>query len=211
MYTPRSFREEDLEVLHDLIRRHSFGTLISNGESGPWATHIPFELVQGAEEKGSLMCHVARANPHWRALVEGADVLAAFLGPHAYVSPSWYADPVTVPTWNYAAVHVYGKPTLVHDPQLLRPHVLRLSRAYESHMESPWDPALVEPVMQVELKAIVGIVIPIERIEGKFKFNQNRSLEDQLGVAAALERHSDPVKHDVARLMRGILERNAPG
>lgn len=210
MYTPRTFREQNTEVLYDLIRRYGFGALVSQGAPGLQMTHIPFELVPDVEGMEALMTHVARANPHWKSLTDTAEVLAAFQGPHAYVSPSWYEDPVTVPTWNYAAVHVYGRPTLIHDPDLLRPHVLRLSHTYESKMDSPWDPAMAEPVMPVELKAIVGVMIKIDRIEGKWKFSQNRSRKDQLGVASALENDEDPMKREVAQLMHRILDRSDP-
>lgn len=210
MYTPRSFREDDREVLHDLMRRHPFGTLFSWSEEGPVATHLPFELDAARGEYGTLMGHMARANPHWRSLAGGGEVLVAFVGPHAYVSPSWYVDPVTVPTWNYAAVHAWGAARVFEDGAVLRDHVLRLSREHEAYVTPPWDPAQAEPLLPAQLKAIVGIEIPIRRLEGKFKFNQNRSREDQAGVAAALASSPDTMLRDVAAIMRRNLERDGP-
>lgn len=207
MYIPRSHREEDTSLLHDLVRRYNFATLFSWTHEGPAATHVPFELeADRGGPYGTLLAHVARANPHWRSLDGEREVLVAFVGPHAYISPSWYVDPVTVPTWNYAAVHVYGVPRLIHDTARLREHVLRLSRLHEAHLSPPWDPINAEPVLAANLKAIVGIEIPITRIEGKFKFNQNRSREDQAGVAAALERSADPLARAVAEIMRRNLD-----
>lgn len=207
MFTPRSFREEDPAVLHDLVRQHSFATLFCATDEGPMATHLPFEFHPDPAPGGTLVAHMARANPHWRSLERGPEVLVSFLGPHNYVSPSWYADPVTVPTWNYAAVHVWGVPRLFHDADLLREHVLRLTTHYEALVDPPWDPRHAEPVMEVELKAIVGIEIPVQRIVGKFKFNQNRSRADQQGVAVALERTDDPMHREAAAIMRRHLKR----
>src|ERR687890_349960 len=109
MYIPEHFREGRIEVLHDFVRRYSFGTLVSQVEGEPFATHIPFLLDGGRGPNGTLRAHVARANPHWRGLRGDTTALVMFQGPHAYVSPSWYATPVAVPTWNYSAVHAYGR------------------------------------------------------------------------------------------------------
>lgn len=205
MYTPRSFREEDAQVIRDLILRYSFGTLISHGERGHQVTHVPFERVREEGGRDALMCHVARANPHWRDFEGGATALVCFLGPHTYVSPAWYAEPSAVPTWNYAAVHIRGEARLVHDTDLLRAHVIRLSRQYESSLEPAWDPEAMVSNFENQLKAIVGIVIPMEVVEAKFKFNQNRSRRDQEGVIAALRRSSEPMKLEVAEIMQRNL------
>ncbi len=156
MYTPRSVRVDDTRVLRDLVSRYSVGTLISCGERGPQVTHVPFEWVEGEGGRDAVMCHVARANPHWRDFEGGGTALVGFLGPHTYVSPTWYDEPVAVPTWNYAAVHVRGKARLVHDTDLLRAHVIRLSRQYESSLEPHWDAEAMAPEFENHLKAIVG-------------------------------------------------------
>jgi len=205
MYVPRSFRQDDVSRLHDFIRSHSFGTLFSHGADGPFATHLPFLLDPGPGEYGTLIAHVARANPHWRSQPE-TEVLVTFLGPHAYISPAWYADPVTVPTWNYAAVHASGPAHTFVERDRLRRHVLRLVEEHERYVAPPWDPAHAEPILESQLAGIVGIEIPIRRLEGKFKFNQNRSRADQEGVVAALSASADSRLRDVASIMRAHLE-----
>src|SRR5687768_16599374 len=152
MYIPEHFRESSPEVLHDLIRRYSFGTLVSQVEGEPFATHLPFLLEAGRGAHGTLRAHMARANPHWQSLQESATALVIFQGPHAYVSPSWYATPVAVPTWNYAAIHAYGRARLVEDPGALHSLVDDTVRAYEQSYEAPWrmdrlDNTLVEKML----------------------------------------------------------------
>lgn len=218
VYNPRSFRVEDLPTLHRVITDFSFATLFSDGEDGPVASHLPFMIDAERGPHGTLIAHMARANPQWRSWTADTRVLAVFQGPHAYVSPAWYRDQVTVPTWNYATVHVTGRPHLIHEPDRLRPMVEDLLQLHESgrvpgtdsgpvdRHGAPWDKSLKDPVMEIELKAIAGFEIPIDRIEGKFKFNQNRSREDQTGVADALAQSSDPMMRDVVEIMRSNLD-----
>jgi len=207
LYTPPSFREEDPAVLHDLIRRNNFGILFSSGDQGLVGTHLPFSLDVAGDGSATLVSHMARANPQWRDLRPDAEVLVVFAGAHVYVSPSWYQEKVTVPTWNYAAVHCYGVPRLVHEPEVLRGHVTRLVHEHESPRAEPWDVANAEPLMDNLLKAIVGFEIPVARMEGKMKFNQNRSREDQEGVIRALEGEEDTMARATAEIMRRNLER----
>jgi transcriptional regulator len=203
MYIPEHFRESRSAVLHDFIRLHSFGTLVSQVEGEPFATHLPFLLDAESGPHGTLRAHVARANPHWRGLHEDAQALVMFQGPHAYVSPSWYATPVAVPTWNYTAVHAYGRPRLVEDREALRALVDDTVRAYEGAYAEPWrlerlDAAVVEKM----LDNIVGFEVRIERLEGKLKLGQNRSAADREGVIAALTRQGDEQSTAVATMMR---------
>ena len=179
MYIPEHFTQDDREVLVDLIRQHSFGTLVSVVDGSPYATHVPF-LVNDNTDGLMLTCHVARANPHWQSL-DGKEALAIFQGPHAYISPTWYRS-VNVPTWNYTAVHIYGRVSLVEDCNALHQIVLDLSDQYERNRDDPWIPDYDENM----LNAIVGINIPVERIEGKFKISQNRNADDRDGVIEAL-------------------------
>ncbi len=206
MYTPRSFRVEDLPTLHALIREYSFGVLVSQDGERPLATHLPFMVDPARGPNGTLIAHMARANPHWKAWSDDTTVLAIFQGPHAYVSPAWYREQETVPTWNYAVVHAYGTPRLVHDPVELRPMVEALLDTHEPAVGNVWDRSLMESVMGSELQAIVGFEIPIDRIEGKFKFNQNRSREDQEGAARALESSADALARAAGAIMRGNLD-----
>lgn len=209
MYLPRSFKEEDLPTLHALMRENSFAVLFSQTDDMPFATHLPFMVDSERGRYGTLIAHMARANPHWRQFEKSPEVLVIFQGPHAYISPAWYEDQVTVPTWNYAAVHAHGRPKLIHDKKELRGMVENLVRIHEKGIDSGWDIAQAEPIMETELKAIVGFEIPISRIEGKFKFNQNRSEEDRKGVIRALEKSDDPMQRIVAEVMRRVTEHSA--
>lgn len=206
MWTPRPFRQEDVQTLHALMRRHNFAVLFSQADGRPYATHLPFMIDENRGPYGTLVGHMARANPHWKRFDDATQVLVVFQGPHAYISPSWYEDQVTVPTWNYAAVHAYGIPRLIHEPERLRPMVGELTRLHETAVGSTWDLDQAKPVMDTELKAIVGFEIPIDRLEGKYKFNQNRSRADQEGVIRALERATDPLERDVAAIMRSNVQ-----
>ena len=154
---------------------------------------------------GTLIAHMARANPHWRAFAGAPPSLVVFMGPHAYISPAWYEEQATVPTWNYAVVHATGTPRLVVETEPLRAMVLRLVDTHEAPLGHPWDVRQAESVMDADLQAIVGFEIPIDRLEGKFKLNQNRSRADQEGVVRALETSADASEREIARLMREHL------
>lgn len=182
MYIPTAFRADDRDALYDLIDRHGFGTLVTVPDGTPFATHLPFVLDRA---RGVLLGHVARANPHADALA-GAEALVVFQGPHAYVSPSWYATGPAVPTWNYAAVHVYGTASLLDEPSLID-LLDRLEKQYESGRERPWTMDGLPPdFLRKLVRGIVGFAVPLSRVEGKFKLNQNRPAEDRSGVISAL-------------------------
>jgi len=205
MYNPRSYRNENLEALFALMRRYNFATLFTQHGGESFATHLPFLVDPQRGAFGTLVAHMARANPHWKAFAGAAPSLVVFQGPHAYISPSWYQERVTVPTWNYAVVHAAGTPVLVEDDARLREMVMRLVDNHEAPLGHPWDVSKAEPAIVDELPGIVGFEIPIDRLEGKFKMNQNRSREDQEGVAAALEKSADPSEREIARMMRENL------
>lgn len=204
MYIPSSFKEDNSDILFELIRTYSFGILFSQHEGKPEATHLPFMVDVERGNSGILIAHFAKANKHWRTLNENQEVLCVFQGPHTYISPSWYKNRETVPTWNYATVHVYGKPRLIHDIEELREMVSQLTHIHESTIKSNWSLQEGEKTMDTELKAIVGIEIDIKRMEGKFKFNQNRSIEDQKGVIENLNEQSAP---GVKEIMKQNLEK----
>jgi transcriptional regulator len=206
MYTPAPFAEESKEVLHGLIRDHSFGILVTGGGAGLLASHLPFLLDDAGDGLGLLRGHVARANPQWKALATGDEALVIFRGPHAYVSPSFYVTPQAVPTWNYVAVHVYGKPRLVEERGALLQLVTQLSARHESQRPASWSPAKVSAdFLSNKLAGIVGFEVPVERILGKKKLSQNLSREDRLGVAKALEGDGEGESAAVAVLMRETL------
>jgi transcriptional regulator len=208
MYNPRSYRNDRLEELFALIRRYNFGTLFTHRQGESFVTHLPFLVDAERGSHGTLVAHMARANGHWKAFDGAAPSVVVFTGPHAYVSPAWYREQETVPTWNYAVVHATGTPRLVTDDTRLREMVMRLVENHEAPLDRPWDVRRAESVMRIELAAIVGFEIPIDHIEGKFKLSQNRSREDQEGVVRALESSGDSSEREIARMMRENLKRS---
>ena len=197
LYIPAHFRKDDPDTLYAFMEQYAFGTLVSTGPKGLHVSHIPF-LPEREGGKVRLLGHVARGNPQWEAL-EGADhVLAIFNGPHAYVSPGWYQNHPAVPTWNYAVVHAHGKARLMDEAQL-HDLVVRLSNTYEAGRPKPWKATeLPADFVGNLLKAIVGLEIEVERLEGKFKLSQNRPAEIAR-VIGALEAGGEA---DAAALMR---------
>jgi transcriptional regulator len=205
MYIPKAFEESDRAVLDAFIDNNSFATLVSAVEGSLFATHLPLILDRAQALQGSLLGHVARANPHWRGFDGQREALVIFHGPHAYISPRWYATSPAVPTWNYAAVHVYGVPHVVEDHAWLSDLVDRLITIYEAGMPQPWPGVLPADFKANLLKAIVGFVLDITRVEGKFKLGQNRPLEDQLGVVRHLDASPDPVAQALGELTKKRL------
>ncbi|WP_353190137.1 FMN-binding negative transcriptional regulator [Pandoraea pnomenusa] len=191
MYQPAAFTEDRPEVLHDLIRQHPLGLLVSAGAQGLIADSIPFLMYPEEGELGTLRAHLARANPHVAALQGVEDCLVAFTGPQGYITPSWYAAKAehgkVVPTWNYAAVHAWGKPRVIDDAAWLRRLVGDLTQSQEQGRAAPWavEDAPADFIDGM-LRAIIGVEIPIRRIEGKFKMSQNRAMPDRVGVVEGL-------------------------
>ncbi len=206
MYNPSSFVEDRPEVLHAFLREHPFATLISAGGGRISATHVPMLF-----EEGVLRCHVARANPHWRELAASPDALAVFHGPHHYITPSWYESKKdhgkVVPTWNYTAVHVWGQARIFDDAVELLALVRRLTETHEAQFTDRWsvDDA-PKAYIESTLKAIVGIEISIQRLAGKAKLSQNRSVPDRLGAIAGLEELGTAESLAMAELMKGALD-----
>jgi transcriptional regulator len=205
MYIPATFRETRPEVLHALMREHSFATLISVLDGALFATHIPVLLDPDRGEYGTLRAHMARANPHWHAFTstpEGTESLVIFQGPHAYISPSWYVSQQAVPTWNYAAVHAYGRPTVTSHPERVRVLLEETVHTFEDGLPEPWTTASVtEEYIASMAKGIVAFEMPISRLEGKRKLGQNRPSEDARSAALGLQAHGDAMAQVVASLM----------
>jgi len=186
IYTPRAFAVDDGAAVAHLIRDYPFATLMTPGNPEPFISHLPLEYHAEREPKGILLGHMARANPHWRHFGANASI-AIFQGPHAYVSPSWYAEPATaVPTWNYAIAHVHGRVEVMADAAETRALLDRMIRRYEGGRAQPWRLQLEGRSLDAMLDAIVGFRLTIERIDGKLKLSQNRSAEDRDRVIAAL-------------------------
>jgi transcriptional regulator len=202
VYTPPSFAVSDRAALHAAIQEYSFAMLFSSAGETLVASHLPLLLDRDEGPNGTLVGHMARANGQWR-LTAGQPVLAVFSGPHAYISPTWYAAERVVPTWNYVAVHAYGRLELIDDETAVFELLRRTVDLYEANQPQPWrledQPA---DFIAGLAKQIVAFRIPIERIEGKWKLNQNHAAERRQRVAAALEGQAGTDAAEIARLMR---------
>src|SRR5271163_774033 len=200
VYLPPHFTETDETVLLAHIERYDFGLLITQRD-GLIASQVPF-LAERRDGKLHLLGHLARPNPQCAAL-DGGEALAIFTGPHAYISPSWYATGPAVPTWNYASVHAYGVARAIADKDWLNDLLRRLSERHEAREPAPWrmqdQPA---PFLDGMLGGIIGFEIAVSRLEGKFKLSQNRPATDRPRIVAALEARDDAESHGIARLMR---------
>jgi transcriptional regulator len=202
MYMPKLFEEEDLATLHGLMRDYSFATLVTQHDGAPFATHLPLVLAADEGPYGTLYGHIARANPQWQDFDETQEVLVIFQGPHTYVSPSWYEVELSVPTWNYTAVHAYGTPCLVTDYEAFYALLDTLVRTHESQFARPWLFQLPEDYVRKMMQGIVGFTIRITRLQGKWKLSQNRSATDQQNVAATLQQSPAALSRDVGLLMQ---------
>lgn len=211
MYLPKSFEVVDSDTLADVMSRYSFATLVTTSDSVPFATHLPVLHRPQAGTAGTLVGHVARANPQWQQFVNSTESLAIFSGPHAYVSPSWYATELAVPTWNYIAVHAYGVPRAIDDEAWLMDLLDEMVQRYEANRPQPWPNRLPEDFRRNLLKSIVGFEMPISRIEGKFKLSQNRPAQDQANVLRELSASANPEARAVASWMSKLVEPHADG
>jgi len=210
MYNPRLFRTEDRAVMTEIIRNTRLATLVSNGPGGvPEISHLPLIYDEHDGPNGSLLGHFARANEHWKSIAEAGKAIAIFAGPDAYVSPNWYPSKREhhrhVPTWNYEAVHATCTVEVFDDSARLREAVTRLTNRHEGHRAEPWtvDQA-PEDYLASQFRAIVGILLRIEQLDGKRKLSQNRAPEDRAGVREALARSDDPMDRAVASRMGAL-------
>jgi transcriptional regulator len=191
MYVPTHFAEARTDELHDLIERNPLGILITHGD-GLDANHLPFHVVRDGGALGALHAHVARANPVWREVRDGDEVLVVFRAAHAYISPSWYPSKhelhKQVPTWNYAVAHAHGRITVRDDERFVRGVVGRLTKTHEAGEPAPWKMSDSAPdFLAAMLQQIVGIEIAIERLVGKTKHGQNKAARDVRGAGEALK------------------------
>ena len=209
MYTPKDFLVDDIPTLHADMQHNSFAALVTFTHAGLVATHLPILLDETRGPFGTILGHVSRANLQWQHTDPATEALLIFNGPDTYVTPNWYpAKQEThrvVPTWNYAAIHAYGTVTFFDDPTRLREIVTRLTDLHEAAFPQPWK-VTDAPAAYIDgqLKAIIGFELPITRLEGKRKFNQNRSAEDQAGVVRGLRSLNDPTKSAVADFMESL-------
>lgn len=205
MHTPNCFKDEELTSLHRQMQGTRLATLVTFDESGLQASHLPLLLKPDQGANGTLFGHLAKANPQCKALASG-EALVIFSGPDAYVSPSFYPSKAehgnVVPTWNYLAVHAYGRAQTFTDPERLLQIVDELTQKHEATRAQPWavSDAPADYIAKM-LNGIVGLTIPIERLEGTRKLSQNRSTEDIAGVSEGLAASQDQTDQQIARLM----------
>src|SRR5579863_6780275 len=201
MYLPRIFAVDDLAELHGFMEQFSFASLVTQNKGALIASHIPFVLDREVGAEGRLRGHVAVRNPQLAHLKSGSEALVMFQGPHMYISPSWYVSQETVPTWNYTVVHAYGRPKML-DRAGLVVLLKDLVQQNEGLFERPWgfDPqaAWIEKM----LPEIAAFEIPIERLEGKFKLNQNRAAADRKRVVEVLSTSQEPAQRHMAELIQ---------
>lgn len=206
MYLPSHFEERRLELLHDLMKKHPFGCVVtySNGELD--ANHLPFEIAFDKGDFGKLLAHISRQNPLAEVLKNNADVLVIFRIDDVYISPNWYVGKFehhkVVPTWNYVVIHAKGKARIIEDEKVLRGILARLTREHESNQDVPWKMTdAPSDFISERMKHIVGIQIEITDLVGKFKLSQNRNKNDISSVATAL---ASKGKSDLSNLMLSI-------
>jgi transcriptional regulator len=207
MYVPKHFEERDVTVLHSLMRSHPLGTWVTEAGGSLLVNHLPFLVDSVRGEYGTLVGHVARANPVWQSFSKETPSVVIFQGPQTYITPSWYptkhAHGKAVPTWNYAVVHAHGIPRAIQDRDWLLAHVTQLSDLHESERAVPWSVSdAPSDYIDSMLKAIVGIEIPVSTVIGKWKTSQNRPLPDKLGTIAGLYERDDTISKQMAALVQ---------
>lgn len=204
MYVPEHFAEKNVAHAHALMRAHSFATFVSVVEGAPFATHVPLLLDAERGPLGTLVGHLARANPHAQAFDGRSASLAIFRGPHAYVSPRWYASPRNVPTWNYVAVHAAGRARAIEDADQVRALLARSADLYEAGAPAPWSADAVPDYVAKLVRGVVAFEMPIERLDAKCKLSQNKSPADRAGVTSALRAQGDPDAVAIAAAMEAL-------
>jgi transcriptional regulator len=199
VYTPKHFAVEDIEAIRETIRQNSFAMLVTAGERGIEATHLPSVLAPGGDGVGMIRAHLARANRQWEAFDGEREAMLVFAGQHGYISPSWYGPGPAVPTWDYIAVHAYGRPRIVAEPQRVMAMLRELVSQYEQAYETPWMLESQDPDWLGRLAhGIVAFEMPIERVEAKAKLGQNHP-QHQAKVAEQLDLLG---AHELARIIR---------
>ena len=207
MYIPRANEETRPEVLRHLMESHPLASLVTMGSSGLFATHLPL-LVDPGRPHGTLHGHISRANHQWRDFSPDIEALAIFAGPQHYITPNWYPEKQetakVVPTWNYAVVHAYGHLKIIEDPVWLHAHLQALTNRHEATSSEPWHVTdAPQDYIASQIKGIVGIEIPIRRLEGKWKVSQNKSDATRLAVERGLEERNTPESLAMRDLVSG--------
>jgi transcriptional regulator len=212
MYLPRVLEETDPATLRGLIRAHPLGMWVTQAGSELVGNHIPFLLDADRGPFGTLVGHVARANPVWESFSTTVASLIVFRGADSYITPSWYPSKRVhgraVPTWNYAVVHAHGVPRVFEDRDRLLAHVTALTNTHESSLDAPWHVSdAPADFIDAMLRGIVGIEIPIATLTGKWKVSQNRPEADRRAVVAALRQREDGRSQAMAALVQEAIDR----
>jgi transcriptional regulator len=216
MYIPKHFEENDVTVLHGLIQSRPFGTWVAWANGELVVNHLPFLIDASRGELGTLVGHVARANPVWRAIADATPSIVVFQGTQKYITPSWYPSKQetgkVVPTWNYAVVHAKGSPRVIDDKDWLRAHVTELSERHEHERPEPWKVTdAPSDFIDALLNAIIGIEIPLDSLHGKWKLGQNRSAADLAGTIAGLSAQGDDESMALAQLAAAAAKAKLAG
>jgi len=201
MYTPSYYKNENLKEVKEFIEQNSFGILVSQADGRPWATHIPLELDQDENSRDILVSHISKANPQWRSFKDNEEVLAIFNGPHSYISSSWYKEE-EVPTWNYIAVHVYGKIEILNDDAVLA-SLHKLVDKYEKASTNPISIHNLSPKTMAQIKGIVGFRIAISDIQATYKLSQTRP-NDHPKIMEELEKTNNPGSTGIVNCMKNL-------
>lgn len=206
MYIPKHFEGSDA-IGQEIMQAHSWALLMTTGENGaPFATHLSLLWQDDGSPHGSLIGHMARANAHWKLFAREAESLALFWGPHAYVSPTWYAPGVKVPTWNYVTVHAYGRPEIITETEGALEVLGKLATAYERQGEEAWNLRQLPPGnAEAQTRGIVAFRMALSRVETKIKLSQNRDVEDRQRVIAKLAESDSQDSQATAAWMKRVL------
>ena len=200
MYIPNYYKNENIDEVRSFVAANSFGILVSQVKGKPWATHLPLELDKNAADQDVLLGHLSKGNPQWQSFTNNSDVLAIFSGVHSYVSPSWY-NHENVPTWNYIAVHIYGKIKIIEGDALLQA-LKKIVDRYEAASQKPVSvETMSQKLLKKELRGIVGFEIQIETIEAAYKLSQNRDAVNHAQIIAELQKKGDPQSLGMANEM----------
>ena len=204
MYIPKYFKVTNVDEILDFVQKNSFGTIVTTNNGKPIATHLPLGLRK-LDNDVYLTGHFAYGNEQWKTFEMCEEVLVMFQGPHAYISSSWY-EKENVPTWNYQAVHMYGKPSILDKNELIEELTMMLHK-YEKHRESPvlWD-TLSPPLLERQLKGIVGFKIKVEEIQAAYKLSQNRTETDYRNIIHELQHEGNADSEQLSKLMAKRLK-----
>ena len=204
MYIPKYYKVTDADEIREFVQNNSFGTMVTTKQGKPIATHLPLSFSK-KEDDYYITGHMAYGNPQWRTFETCEDVLVMYQGPHAYISSSWY-EHENVPTWNYQAVHVYGRASILTEEELQQELTMMLQK-YEKHRENPvlWEKLSLQ-VLEKEMKGIVGFKIKVKEIQAAYKLSQNRNEKDYLNIVDKLHEEEDINSQQMGKVMEKRLK-----